>query len=82
MDPGGIHKRLPGQPSGLGHVCVHFLLRDDHVVLLHLRFRTQPEKDLEFPGTTLSRLFKAQIPERLFKSGLCLPAEAVKVGLR
>lgn len=82
MDPGGVHTRLPGQPSGLGHVCVHFLLRDDHALLLPLHFRPQPEEDLEFLGRILSRLLKARISERLFKMGLCLPAEAEKVGLR
>lgn len=56
MDPGGLHTRLPGQPSGLDHVCVRFLLRDDHALFLPLPVRPQPEEDLEFFGTTLSRL--------------------------
>ena len=52
VDPGGVHTRLPRQPAGLGHVCVCFLLRDDHALFLLLPFRPQPEEDLEFLGTT------------------------------
>lgn len=52
VDPGGVHTRLPGKPSGLGHVRVHFLLRDDHALFLLLRFWPQPEEDLELLGTT------------------------------
>lgn len=53
MDPGGIHTRLPGQPSGLGHVRVYFLLCDDHGLLLLLHFRVQSKEDVEFLGKTL-----------------------------
>lgn len=29
VDPGGVHPREPAQPSGMGDVCLHLLLRHD-----------------------------------------------------
>lgn len=53
MDPGGVHACLPGQPSGLGHVRVYFLLCDDLGLLLLLHFRAQSKEVMEFLGKTL-----------------------------
>lgn len=58
MDPGGVHTRLPRQPSGLGHVCVYFLLRGDHALFLHLHFRPQSEENLEFLGKNAFSTFE------------------------
>lgn len=50
MDSGGIDEGQSRKPSGLGDVCVHFLLRDDDNVVLRLPLRRQSEAPVAHLG--------------------------------
>lgn len=51
MDPGGVHAGGAGEPSGLGHVRLHLLLRHDFYLVAGVRLRdAQQQKQLGCSG--------------------------------
>lgn len=57
VDPGGLHPSGPRKSSGLGHVCVPFLLPYHHSLVLHIYYWHKPKQHLAWLGKKHNFMF-------------------------